>query len=215
MKKVFQVWYDYNLDWLYNTEEVNDPKDADILLFWGGTDVNPEIYGEKKGRNTQQPDIARDAFESMLFEEFPNKIKIGVCRGSQFLTALNGGKLIQDVSQHGINHHINIDFKGNNYKEQVTSSHHQMMYPYDLPDTDYEVIGYSVGRSTKYRNGDNKSYINKDGVELREVGNFIEPEIVWYPKTTSLCIQSHPEWQDKDHAFVKLLNEIINELCYV
>ena len=39
-----------------------------------------------------------------------------------------------------------------------------------------------------------------------------EPEIVWFPKTKSLCIQSHPEFiPDVEHAFVKYTNSLIKE----
>lgn len=69
----------------------------------------------------------------------------------------------------------------------ITSSHHQMLYPFDLNEKDYELIAYSeYFQSNTYLNGDNK--------EIELAKNFLEPEIVYYKNTNALCIQGHPEW---------------------
>ena len=101
---------------------------GDILIFEGGTDINPEIYGEKPGKYTQRPDSGRDNIEIDAFNlaRDENIPMIGICRGAQLFTALLGGKLIQHVNGHMGNHEITT--KGG--KILVSSScHHQMMVP--------------------------------------------------------------------------------------
>jgi hypothetical protein len=34
-------------------------------------------------------------------------------------------------------------------------------------------------------------------------------EVVYYPKTKSLCIQPHPEWMPQGHFFIQWLNNFI------
>ncbi len=208
--KVCQISQRWNLDFLYNVEEVNNPEEADILLYWGGTDINPAIYGEEAHKYTQASDTLRDKYEMELFNKYPDKFKLGICRGSQFLTAMSGGKLVQHVTNHCVDHKILLDWEDEQYEVTVTSSHHQMMYPYLLEQDEFEVMGYSIGRSEVYYNDTNNSTWVV-GEEDGALENFIEPEVVWYPKTKSLAIQSHPEWQNPNCDFVKLLNKIIED----
>jgi len=42
-------------------------KKTDVLMFEGGTDINPEIYGDKFGRWTQSPHMTRDSREIAAF----------------------------------------------------------------------------------------------------------------------------------------------------
>ena len=87
----------------------------------------------------------RDIYEKAIFEEAckNNKNIIGICRGSQLLTALNGGKLIQDVTNHALASGHNIRILDEDIIMTATSTHHQMMYPFNLPKEDYKLIGVS------------------------------------------------------------------------
>jgi len=184
-------------NFLPNSTFVNNPEEADVLVFMGGTDVSSILYGERRGKFTQRPDIDRDLYEIGLFLQYPKKMKIGICRGSQFLTVMNGGKLIQNVNSHTQNHKVLL-----NDKEYVTNStHHQMMYPYDLNDKDYNVIGYLENRSNTYTNG--------EGLEIETP---VDVEVVLYNKTNSVAIQGHPEWMDVKDTYLQALNNLIVEL---
>ena len=82
-------------------------KKLDGVLFTGGEDVNPAIYGEEnhprlgavnKFRDTSDIAIAKAAFEF-------HKPVMGICRGSQFVNVFCGGTLYQDLpSQKGVVH---------------------------------------------------------------------------------------------------------------
>ena len=177
----------------------------DVLLFEGGTDVDPEYYGQKRGGRTQFPNHDRDLREKVFFlkAQKAGAACIGVCRGSQFLTVMCGGKLIQDVTGHCGTHSMMP------YSEEhiirVTSTHHQMCYPFDLPQKDYDILGWSYPSLSKhYHNGDNKE----------EVEPPVEPEIIWYPKQRSLAIQGHPEYLGKNDPFPVYCRNLVKKYIF-
>ena len=169
---------------VHKVNDVKNPKDIDLVLFTGGEDVNPAHYNENIGKYTHI-NSNRDKKEIDTFYRFKGKsFLLGICRGNQLLTILSGGKLIQHVEGHCRDHSMVLN---NGLKYNITSSHHQMLYPFDLNEKDYELIAYSeYFQSNTYLNGDNE--------EIELSNNFLEPEIVYYKKTNALCIQGHPEW---------------------
>ena len=82
---------------------------ADIVVFGGGSDVNPILYGEDPLPGTIYDD-QRDAWCMNLWRNSEDKLKIGICRGGQFLNVKNGGKLWQHEDQHGRSHQLEQEF---------------------------------------------------------------------------------------------------------
>lgn len=168
----------------------------DLVLFTGGADVNPSLYGEMKGKNTYINE-KRDEVDSNMFYNLAHVPKIGICRGAQLLTVLSGGKLIQHVEGHSTTHsiaflkkYIPYIYSGSSSKfidRDITSTHHQMMYPFNLKRNKFEMIAWS-----KFNNS--STYLNGDDKEIDLVDDFVEPEIVFYKQSNSLCIQGHPEY---------------------
>lgn len=190
-------------------KEIKNEEDAskitnypDLLVFTGGADVNPDLYSENKGKYTHI-NKERDVFERKVYDIVgsPNVAKLGICRGSQFLTTLSGGRLIQHVNGHMGAHKVIIK----NKTFLMTSDHHQMLYPFDIK---HNLLGWSKNyNSTTYLNGRNE--------EIDLPIDFLEPEIVYYPNTNSLCIQGHPEYSSCDsgtsHECKKLVKELIEK----
>ena len=169
---------------VHKSQDVKNPKDIDLVLFTGGEDVNPAQYGENVGKYTYI-NSNRDNKEIETFNKFSgNSLLLGICRGNQLLTVLSGGKLIQHVEGHGRDHSMILN---NRFTYKITSSHHQMIYPFDLNEKDYELIAYSEYFQSK-------TYLNGNNEEIELPNNFLEPEIVYYKNTNALCIQGHPEW---------------------
>ncbi len=166
----------------YNNESL------DLILFTGGEDVNPKYYNQETGRYTAI-NIERDKFErDYMFDRFPNVPKLGICRGSQFVTVMSGGKLVQHVNGHAIGKLHELSFKKPYFGGvfNITSTHHQMMFPYNLKEEDYSIVATSkYFLSNTYLNGNNNE------TELPK--GFEECEIVFYPKYNALGIQGHPE----------------------
>ncbi len=74
---------------------------ADGVHLPGGSDVNPQLYGEERNSHTQPPHDERDRFEMYLIEKaMDRKLPIlGICRGLQVLNVKFGGNLYQDVEK--------------------------------------------------------------------------------------------------------------------
>lgn len=183
-------------------KETDNIEDADIIIFNGGADIGTSIYGEQPiyGYIPGQPS-KRDQAEIDIFNAFPGKMKVGICRGAQLLNCLNGGSLWQDVNNHGMSHRMIDVLTGE--KILVTSTHHQMMRPSPMG----KVIGIADESTRKDAEHDHypfKSYTDDKA----------DTEIVWYRNTRSLCIQGHPEYYPDSrfaHYCINLINKYFNE----
>jgi putative glutamine amidotransferase len=83
----------------------DDPRSLDGLdglLLTGGSDVNPELYGEPPDPATDAPDDARDTLERRLLESALARDLpvLAICRGMQLLNVALGGTLAQHVEGH-------------------------------------------------------------------------------------------------------------------
>lgn len=204
MKKVFIVGTAKNYSkWIKDRELTDNLEEADIVMFTGGADVDPSIYGCTKHPTTYS-DLHRDLKEKEIFEKVkPNQLCIGICRGSQLMCCLNGGILIQNVSNHATfgTHPIINAITGDRY--EITSTHHQMQFPFYLSKDEYRILYYSQRRSQFYE-GDKVSRPS------------CEPEIVLYTvkgKPKCLAIQGHPEIMRNEAPVIEMLNDLIDELC--
>lgn len=69
------------------------------VVLMGGTDVDPELYGQKRGEFTEYPDRQRDDFE-MAFADQALRLQLpmlAICRGMQLMNVVCGGSLIQHL----------------------------------------------------------------------------------------------------------------------
>lgn len=205
MKKVYVVgpWVDY-ASWIEDHELVDNIKDADIVLFTGGEDVNPSIYGKVKHPRTYS-NLDRDLEEREIFKSVsPKQLCLGICRGSQLMCALNGGILVQDCNGHALWHTHEIT--NGSYGYQITSTHHQMQYPFNLPKDEYKMLYWTRPRS---------DYYEGDGIVLEEILKNGDPEIVLYTRKglpRCLAVQGHPEMMRKDAPVITMLNTLLNDL---
>lgn len=190
------------------TFDPSNIKDYNFIVFTGGADIAPRLYRESWTHPLTSWDHTRDRAEEYLYTlAQKHKIpKVGICRGSQFLTALNGGTIIQDVSKHAISGTHTIYTNSKDFKEiQVTSTHHQMMAPAHT----YELLAYSVGLSDFYEDGLEVNRPPNCG-ETRG-GSIKEPEVVWYPMSKSLAVQYHPEYMDEKTDGWKYFQHLLKE----
>lgn len=190
---------------LYDKIEMVGPKTTfdfnTTVLFEGGTDVNPAIYGEPRSRFTDPSDRVRDNFEIKIFQQAARSGAncLGICRGSQFLTAMNGGKLIQDVSGHGQNHEVLCN---GGLRFWVTSTHHQMNNPAATlkENKDFLLLAWTPHPISGHYWGGNEEKIYPPEKE---------PEIIFYPKTKSLAIQGHPEYLETQAVFSRYCRHLV------
>src|SRR5579859_837325 len=69
------------------------------LVLMGGTDVNPDLYGEERQPETDDPDDDRDAVELWLLADAlsRNIPVLAICRGMQLMNVFHGGTLTQHL----------------------------------------------------------------------------------------------------------------------
>ncbi len=125
------------------------PQEAAGLLLAGGVDVDPRLYGERRGPQTERPNKARDEHELRLLRQALelDLPVLAVCRGHQLLNAALGGSLVQhiegDAHRIGENaaqshwHTVSLcdgggrlgEVYGNGAVLRVNSRHHQGVTP--------------------------------------------------------------------------------------
>lgn len=180
--------------------------DCDGLVIWGGADISPSIYNEPVGPRTgagERPSyrdvIEMDAVNAAIKMGIP---LIGVCRGAQLLCAMSGGKLVQDVQGHMGSHAMRT---ADGRSIITTSVHHQMMYPFNLDDDEYDLIAWSEKPRSL-------TYMGVDTEPMKDFnGGIVEPEVVYFHKTNALCIQGHPEFTDPTDPFVTYCMDLVKE----
>jgi gamma-glutamyl-gamma-aminobutyrate hydrolase PuuD len=120
---------------------------------------------------------------------------IGVCRGAQILCALAGGFLIQDTNNHG-GYHL-VDTKEKREAFYTNSTHHQMMYPFDVKHEMLASLKVPIG--TYHLDVD-------EPIEIPE-----EPEMVFFPEVKGLACQWHPECMEECTAATTYLLNAVKE----
>lgn len=170
----------------------NDIKEADIICWLGGADIDPQLYNQKQLPVTYtSPLMDKYDVDTWTDPAVEGKFKVGICRGGQFLNVMNGGGMWQDVDGHNRDHSV-FDRKLRK-NITVTSLHHQMMIP-DLARG--EVLAFTSVSYKKLKDDYEwkkgaLSCLNRSWDE-RQAANQ-DTEVVWYPDTRSLCWQPHPE----------------------
>lgn len=205
MKPKLLVW-DYNVGYAEpfvstfdilridnNLSPVGNIKAADVLLFTGGEDISPSLYGHHK-LNTTYVNKERDNLEEIIFSLAIEHKKgvLGICRGAQLACAMAGGELVQHCTGHSGRggHYITTNELEEIY---MTSLHHQMMVPgkakhvllaWSEKLSDEYHFGYEVSRPDKIEE------VRKDRVPYKDD---LEPEVVFFEDIRALGIQGHPE----------------------
>jgi len=124
------------------------PSEAQALLLAGGVDVDPRLYGERRGRKTDRPHEERDRNELKLLEQAVARDLpvLCICRGHQLLNVFFGGSVLQDIDGDGHKWHdddtlssryhevtiaggIAAGVYGRGAAARVNSRHHQGVTP--------------------------------------------------------------------------------------
>ena len=201
--KVFQATSNHDTSDMFTKEGfkmVNYlDESVDLVVFNGGGDISPSLYGEKPLKGTYAAPLRDKAELDIYHRALDMKIPMaGICRGAQLLNVMNGGKLWQDVNNHGNGIHAILDIKTDR-QIHVMTLHHQMMI---INKDEGELVAYaSVATELK----------KADATVYQKTGTQKDPEVVWYPKNKHLCFQSHPEFREGTtrNYFFELLNRYI------
>ena len=83
--------------WIYDHELTDNMEEAHIVLFTGGEDVDPSLYGCEKHYTTGS-NIQRDLEEKAIFEKVrPDQLCIGICRGLRNVVLFKHGELLEHL----------------------------------------------------------------------------------------------------------------------
>lgn len=166
-------------------EIVENLADSDIVVFTGGADISPALYGEKLHQRTS-PSLTRDANELQWYRQSRGKFRFGICRGGQLLNVLSGGKLWQHIDNHHGDHEIRDCFTGQ--KVMATSVHHQSFRP------GKSAVVVAVTKVSSSKEAQHDSW--KKGQPHQNNAWETDYEVLFYPDTRSLALQFHPEFRN-------------------
>lgn len=191
------------------TEE--DAKNAlaeiDALVMTGGEDIDPSYYGEEPNEKLETVNEDRDTSDSLLIkaaldEDIP---MLCTCRGMQFLNAISGGTLYQDLPTQNPS---DIDHRDPNREVFVK---HEITV-----DNDNIVATAFGGEGTYTVNSWHHQAIDQLGDNLKVVATApdgIIEAIVREDKDYVMGLQFHPEAMidEGDDSFLAFYTELINQ----
>lgn len=172
---------------------------ADLVVFTGGSDVSPWLYGSPI-HDSAFVSVERDKAEVQVFRNILRRgvPMAGICRGGQFLNVCLNGDMYQDAKGH-VETHLALDaLSGEAF--HVTSTHHQIMVP--NPVMDVILDASHLCNATRW-----------DGRKREWVTEAIYgTEAQLSRKHRVLCFQPHPEFDqalDTRRLFFRFLEEIV------
>lgn len=191
-----------------NSMRVNDLEMADIIVLPGGADINPKLYGHPPDKSTFWNDNLDSAHKLLVeFATENERAIVAICRGMQLLTALAGGYLIQDMVHPSV--HLVKTVDGEEF--YTNSYHHQMAFPFEMKNDDYELLGWTEEKSPYHIVKNSEVIHDYPDNSLDDEGKFKEPEIIFYNKLNALCMQFHPEWMETTTPAVRYINNEISK----
>jgi anthranilate/para-aminobenzoate synthase component II len=158
------------------------PHRIKLVVFTGGEDIHPSLYGSRNDAGLCFSNRKRDVFESNVFRfcREHNIRMTGICRGFQLLNVMAGGFMYHHLDRHSLIGFHNAYFPHMNNVVQVTSTHHQLV---GLPDDALPIAWAQPKRSTRYIGPDGKENI----IPEREI------EAAAFPDINAMGVQYHPE----------------------
>ena len=162
-------------------------KDYKLILFTGGADISPELYNDTSplgycsyNKNADTIDI--DVYT--IARKYNIKMT-GICRGSQFINVMNGGRMMHHITNHGTSDGHMFMSEALMKPIKVNTLHHQM-----------SIIGpkgFVIGWCPEKRSN---KYIGRNDIE--EKWDKPEVEAILYPESLCCGVQYHPEMMEKD-----------------
>lgn len=190
----------------YHTDLSLIPQLLDTLegvLFSGGNDLDPSLYGQTYHPDAVPIDPERQRFEMALLAEVERRRvpALGICLGSQLMNVYRGGSLVQflpDVRREPMIEHRKLD--------GVSPRHAVQVRPESL-------VARVVAKTELDANSSHKQAVKQVGRGLRIIGTAPDGVIEGIEDPTMplfLGVQWHPErlHEEKDHlALFRLLVE--------
>jgi len=175
-----------------------------LVVFTGGADVSPELYGDTSPKNVCHANPDRDTQEVNVYKfALRRGIKmVGICRGMQFLNVMSGGKMIHDISGHGSGNH-KVMSHDRDEPFLTNSFHHQMC----IPHKSTQILAWSNTKLSREYIGDEDRVMDYTGPEV---------EAIYMPWQKGIGVQWHPEvtvgtgdWSTSTSWFKHMVNDLL------
>ena len=167
------------------TNDINalklNPYIFNLIVFTGGADITPTLYGDTSPKDICHNDLERDREERTIYKFAQQRgIKmVGICRGMQFLNVMTGGKMMHDISGHSTGAH-KVMVRDRDVPFTTNSFHHQMC----IPHKDTHILAWSHTKLSKCYIADEDEIVDYKGPEV---------EAIYMPWLKAVGIQWHPE----------------------
>ena len=179
---------------------------CDGFLITGGQDVDPAIYGETPIPQMGEICTVLDQMERQVLEYAikEDKAVLGICRGIQYLNAMLGGSLYQDLNvQHPskIEHHMEPPYDRVIHQVQITDGTplHQLLQVKELGVNSYHHQAVKTLAPSL-------AVMAKSEDELVEAVYMPEKTYVW-------AVQWHPELSFQTDAYSRKIFESFVATC--
>lgn len=179
----------------------------DGIIFSGGTDIDPQCYGELMLFQSNGIEPVRDAHEIGLVKKVLAERKIpvmGICRGMQLLNVACGGTLYQDLE-----------------KQRKNEFNHSMeMYPKYLPTHDVTLQDHSFLQSAFQKSTIRVNSLHHQGIKtigqgLSATGTTSDGLIEGIELSGERCVigvQFHPEMMvDNNPELLKIFMAFVEK----
>lgn len=203
---------------IYGYDRVDSIHQALVVVFSGGPDINPLLYGQAPNK-TVSMSLARDRLDlAAIRETNDDQILVGICRGGQLLNVVCGyGSLYQNVNNHALSmmknsyHAAHVLDKDVTKKDiLVTSTHHQMM----IPGHSANILMTAREATLLYGQSAEAPLVRRNLTDLFDGDKNVDVEACHYWSANNngvLCYQPHPEYMsdptndDNTRTFFELL----------
>jgi len=177
----------------------------DGFLFTGGHDVNPKLYGDEKTPHCGEICDIRDKMEAYIFHEVvlkKNKSALGICRGIQFINAMLGGTLYQDIP-------TELPSNINHAKGHTESPAHNV---HILPGSPLHKL---IGKESLEVNSSHHQGIKKLSKELEVMAladDGLVESVYMRERSDVWAVQWHPECSLKDEISKKIFSSFVEKI---
>lgn len=174
------------------------------ILFSGGNDLDPSLYGETYHPRAEPIDPLRQRFEMALLQEVERRRlpALGICLGSQLMNVYRGGSLYQFLPE--------LDLKPSIEHRKVADvapRHEVELRPESL-------VAEALGKSAVNANSSHKQAVRKVGKGLRIIGMSPDGVVEGIEDPSFplfLGVQWHPERLADEEDHLKLFRLLVDK----
>lgn len=184
-----------------------DPLRFKLVVFTGGADVSPSLYGDTSPKGICHSNPERDSEEKSIFHfTRQHGIKmVGICRGMQFLNVMTGGRMMHDLSGHSGGAH-KVMTRDRDEPFLTNSFHHQMC----IPHKESHILAWSNTKLSNRYIGEGDEPMDYKGPEVEAFYNSFDRVlgVQWHPEATP----ASGEWLAATSWFNHMVRDIIDKV---